>query len=130
MKAGCGGMIVTVADALSVESSLWIAVTLTVDGFGAIAGALYNPSALTVPTVESPPGRSFTAHRTLVVAVPASSAWNCCVRFTKTDAVLGVTVSSPSTRNTAWEGALPSGAAPVIVPVPAPPGTAGRRPCG
>src|SRR2546427_13289634 len=104
MKAGCGGMIVTVADALSVESSLWIAVTLTVDGFGAIDGALYNPSALTVPTVESPPGRSFTAHRTLVVAVPASRARECRGRFTETDAVLGVAVSSPTPPKPGPEG--------------------------
>src|SRR2546430_13138679 len=99
MKAGCGGMIVTVAEAVSVESSLWIAVTLTVDGFGAIDGALYNPSALTVPTVESPPGRSFTAHRTLVVAAPASRARECCVRFTQTRALMGRTVRPPSTRD-------------------------------
>src|SRR2546425_12473271 len=121
MKAGCGGMIVTVADALSVESSLWIAVTLTVDGFGAIAGALYNPSALTVPTVESPPGRSFTAHRTLVVAVPASSAWKCCVGFTKTEAVLGGGGGPPSTGTPPRGGGPPTRAAPGNVPVPAPP---------
>src|SRR2546430_14283075 len=107
MKAGCGGMIVTVAEAVSVESSLWIAVTLTVDGFGAIDGALYNPSALTVPTVASPPGRSFTAHRTLVVAGPAPSARDCCGRFPKTRPRPGGAAGSPRTRDTRLVGALP-----------------------
>src|SRR3989441_11925918 len=102
MKAGCGGMIVTVADALSVESSLWTAVTLTVDGFGAIAGAVYRPSAVTVPTVESPPGRSFTAHRTLVVAGPAPGARKRLDRVTKTDPGLGGAGGSANTRETAW----------------------------
>src|SRR3989441_7812846 len=118
MKAGCGGMIVTVADALSVESSLWIAVTLTVDGFGAIAGAVYNPSAVTGPTVESPPGRSFTAHRTLVVAGPAPRGRDCWERVPKTDAALGGAGGSPHTQNTAWGGALPRGAVTPNVPVP------------
>src|SRR3989442_15729782 len=99
MKAGCGGMIVTVADALSVESSLWIAVTLTVDGFGAIAGAVYNPSAVTVPKGESPPGGSFTPPPTLVGAGPAPQPLDCFVRFTKTNAVLGGTGNSPNTRD-------------------------------
>src|SRR2546428_8332015 len=101
MKAGCGGMIVTVADALSVESSLWTAVTLTVDGFGAIAGAVYRPSAVTVPTVESPPGRSFTAHRTLVVAGPAPRARDWRDPVSKDHPPPGGRGGAPHTRRTA-----------------------------
>src|SRR2546426_7828541 len=74
MKAGCGGMIVTVADALSVESSLWTAVTLTVDGFGAIAGAVYRPSAVIVPPVRLPPRRPLTRHRKVGRGVAAPGA--------------------------------------------------------
>ena len=39
-KTGWGGEIVTAAEAVSVESSLWIAVTVTIDGVAAVAGAV------------------------------------------------------------------------------------------
>ena len=83
-----------------------------------------------MPTVVSPPGSAFTAHRTFVVGVPASSAWNWADRFTKIDAVVGVMVSCPSTRNTTVEVALPSGAVTEILPVAAPLGTLVTRRVG
>src|SRR2546425_6341674 len=100
MKAGCGGMIVTVADALSVESSLWTAVTLTVDGFGAIAGAVYRPSAVTVPPVESPPGRSFTPHPALVGGGPRPRGREIWEPVSKTRAPLGGAGGAPHTPDT------------------------------
>ena len=42
-----------------------------------------------VPLAGAPPGRPFTAQRTLVVGLPASCAWNCTVRVTPSVAVAG-----------------------------------------
>src|SRR5437870_436405 len=43
-KIGCGGWIVTAADAVRLWSSLWMAVTVTVGDTGTAAGAVYSPS--------------------------------------------------------------------------------------
>jgi hypothetical protein len=66
-------------------------VTLTVCE-PAAAGAVYNPTVETVPTVVLPPDTPSTDHVTAVLVVPVTVAVNCCVAFTAMLAVVGLIV--------------------------------------
>jgi hypothetical protein len=86
-------VIVTVALSNFVLSATETAVTVTATGFGIVAGAVYNPPAVIVPTVASPPAVPLTSHVTAVFAEFATVAVNCCVPFTATLGVFGETVT-------------------------------------
>jgi hypothetical protein len=70
---------VTVADAVLDVSATLVAVTLTDDEFSALAGAVYRPCVVMVPTVALPPVTLFTDQVTFVLSLPVTVAVNCCV---------------------------------------------------
>lgn len=72
-------VIVTCADAVLLGSACETAVTLTVAGFGTLAGAAYIPTEEIVPRVASPPLTPFTCQVTAVLAALETAAVNCCV---------------------------------------------------
>jgi hypothetical protein len=82
-------MTVTVAVPDFVGSACDVAVTVTCDGFGAVAGAVYNPAAEIVPFAVPPPTLQVTA----VFEVPDTVAVNCCVPPAVTVAVAGETAT-------------------------------------
>jgi hypothetical protein len=82
-------VIVTIAEPDFVGSACDAAVTVTCDGFGAVAGAAYNPVAEIVPFAAPPPTLQVTA----VFEVPDTVAVNCCVPAGTTVAVAGETVT-------------------------------------
>ena len=61
---GAGYFTVTEADPVADGNATDVAWTVTVDGEGGAAGAVYKPLALTKPTAELPPSMPFTAHVT------------------------------------------------------------------
>jgi ABC-type transporter Mla MlaB component len=70
------GMIETVALADAVFCTALCAVTVTgLDG--TVAGAVYMPDEVTVPTVELPPDAPFTIQFTAVLLLPETAALNC-----------------------------------------------------
>jgi hypothetical protein len=69
---------VTVAEADAAGSATLVAIIVTVAGTGTVAGAVYRPPTVTVPTVALPPATPFTVHVTAVLAVPVTVAVNCC----------------------------------------------------
>jgi hypothetical protein len=72
---------VTVAESVFVVSTCEIAVTVTAP-LGTVAGAMYKPAALIVPTVLFPPVVPFTCQVTAVFDVFVTAAVKCCVRPT------------------------------------------------
>ena len=72
-----GAVIVTVACPLAVELATLVAATVTDPPDGTVAGAVYNPAELIVPTVVLPPWTPFTDHVTPVFVVPETDALNC-----------------------------------------------------
>ena len=78
---GCAAVTVTVAEADLVVSTWESAVTVTVAGFGTLAGAIYRPDVETVPVVAFPPVTPFACQVTAVFDVPVTVAVNCCVPF-------------------------------------------------
>ena len=87
-------LMVTVAEADFEVSATLVAVTLTEDEFSALAGAVYSPCVVTVPTVALPPVTLFTDHVTFVLSFPVTVAVNCCVACNFTVAVVGVIVTA------------------------------------
>jgi hypothetical protein len=69
---------VTAAEADDAPFATLVARMLTVTGEGRMAGAVYTPAALIVPTVEFPPLMPFTLHVTAVFDVPETVAVNGC----------------------------------------------------
>src|SRR5262245_32010524 len=67
---------VTVAVAVFVGSPTDVALTVTTAGFGTEFGALYDPDAEIVPTVELPPTIPFTFQVTAVFGVFCTVAVN------------------------------------------------------
>ena len=57
-----------------VESAVETAVIVTLDGFGATAGAVYSPDELIVPAVEFPPCTPPALQVTLIFDVPVTVA--------------------------------------------------------
>lgn len=88
-----GLAIVAWADADVVLSACEIAMIVTVDGVGTVAGAVNKPVVEIVPTVELPPDTPLTSQFTFVLLVPVTVAVNCCRAFTTTVAELGATVT-------------------------------------
>jgi hypothetical protein len=68
-----GGCKVIVALTDLVPSATLVAVTITVCCTVMVAGAVYNPAVLMVPTL------GFTLHVTAVFPNPVTVAVNCCV---------------------------------------------------
>jgi len=71
--------IVTCAVAVFELSACATAVTVTVAGVGAVAGAVYMPVASIVPCAESPPATPFTCQLTVLFEDPLTKAVNFCV---------------------------------------------------
>ena len=71
---GVGFHSVTLLVPLAVASAALVAFTLTVLGFGKLAGAVYFPFASIVPVALVPPFVPFTDHVTLVFEVPLTLA--------------------------------------------------------
>jgi hypothetical protein len=69
--------------------------TVTLVGFGTVAGAVYKPPVLIVPAVPFPPCTSFTNHVTaeLKFPVPWTLAVNCWVPLTNKFALFGEIVT-------------------------------------
>lgn len=84
---------VTAADADFVASACAVAVTVTCGGFGAVAGAVYKPEFVMVPS-DAPPA---TLQVTALFGVPATVAVNCCVFPMATLAVAGTTETETGT---------------------------------
>lgn len=84
---------VTVSEALAllVVSAALIALTITLDGSGTIAGAVYRPAVEIVPAVLLPPVTLLTAQVTAVLDVPVTDAENCSIDPVWTVTELGVT---------------------------------------
>src|SRR5882672_7710979 len=87
-----GKTTVTVAVSDFVVSATEIAFTVVAPA-GTVAGAVYRPLALIVPTVALPPGTVFTCHVTVVFVAFVTVAVNCCIRPVTTVAVFGETVT-------------------------------------
>jgi hypothetical protein len=90
---------VTLADAELPGFALLWAVTM-IDPVGALAGAVYRPAELIVPTDKLPPAMPETSQFTEVLLVPETVALNCCdwptCKFalageTETETVAGLT---------------------------------------
>jgi hypothetical protein len=73
-----GSWIATIALPCAVPTTVLTAETVTYPRLGAVAGAVYRPALVMVPTLESPPEIPFTCHATDWLAVPVTVAWNCC----------------------------------------------------
>jgi len=74
-----GAVIVTAEEEVLEVSACATAVTVTVAGFGTVAGAVNKPDVLIVPCVVSPPLTPLTCHVTAVFVVFETVAENCCV---------------------------------------------------
>ena len=61
------GVMVTLADANLVASKALVAVTVTTEGAGTVAGAVYRPVLETVPKVELPPCTPLTLQETALL---------------------------------------------------------------
>jgi hypothetical protein len=76
-----------------VESAWLVAVTWTITGEDRSAGAVYTPAAVIVPKDGLPPGMLFTLQATLVSVVFVTVAVRVCEFPSRTDPVVGVTVT-------------------------------------
>lgn len=89
-----GGVVIVICAVPDlVGSAILVAEIETVFGLGAMPGAVYSPTALTVPTADVPPGVPLTAQVTAVLnaPVPVTMAANCCVPVSGKDAEVGLT---------------------------------------
>jgi hypothetical protein len=66
-----------------------VALTVTREGLGIIAGARYRPVDEIVPTVASPPTMPLTFQTTAVFVAFCTVAVNCCVRLIRRRALPG-----------------------------------------
>ncbi len=76
-----------------VVSAWLVAVTWMVVGEGRSAGAVYNPAEEIVPIAAPPPTAPFTLHVTLVFVALITVAVNVWVFPSKTEPLVGVTVT-------------------------------------
>ena len=72
------GMIPTVAEADLVASACEVAVTVTIAGFGATAGATYSPAGAMLPQERPEQPNPVTLQVTAVLVLPVTVAENCC----------------------------------------------------
>lgn len=84
-----GASMVTWELAVWLVSALETAVTVTTAGDGTLAGAVYSPLLLMVPTVALPLVTPFTCQVTPVLVVLITVGVNCCVLPVVTVAVAG-----------------------------------------
>jgi hypothetical protein len=68
------GATVTIADADREESAWAVAVTLTVGGFGTVAGAVYKPAELTAPHADPRQPEPLTVQVTPRFELPVTMA--------------------------------------------------------
>jgi hypothetical protein len=94
LSVGTGLRTSTVTELLSDESLVLTASTVTAFGFGTLAGALKNPTALIVPVEALPPTTLLTDHVTVLLDAPVTVAANCCVAPTRTLALVGEIVTA------------------------------------
>jgi len=87
VPAAVAAVTVTLADPDFVASACEVAVTVTVAGFGTVAGAVYIPPLEMFPFAVPP----LTLQVTAVFDVPVTVAMNCCVLPVATVAVAGTT---------------------------------------
>ena len=107
---GAGETLLTVGTEFSTVSALvpvivvsvvLVAVTVSVFGLGKLAGALYSPALVIVPSDALPPATPFTDQVTVwfrippPLDVPLTVAVNCWVVATDTLAVTGLTATTP-----------------------------------
>src|SRR5579862_4870952 len=85
---------VTVAVADCNVSICAAALTVTVAGDGTIAGAVYNPPAVTVPHADPVQPVPLTLQLSAVFVLPVTVARNCCWPPTATCALVGVTLTA------------------------------------
>jgi hypothetical protein len=83
---------VTALDALTLEFCTEVTPTLTVFGFGNMAGATYAPVALIVPIVALPPLMPLTVQVTFWLVALVSCAVNACDAPARTFALVGLRV--------------------------------------
>ena len=100
-----------------------VAVSVTTGGSGTVAGAVYRPVDVTVPTVELPPAIPFTLHEKLMPGFPLSVAANCRVVVIRTTSPGGSRLRTPMTLNDVGELPAPRGVVTRMSPVVAPAGT-------
>jgi hypothetical protein len=72
-----GTVTVTIPAPKGLVSAELMALTVMVAGLGTVAGAVYNPEVLMVPTVEFPPSMPFTAQVMVVLVGLTTVAVNC-----------------------------------------------------
>jgi hypothetical protein len=70
---------VTTDEALTSDSALLEAVTVTLADAGILTGAVYKPAEEIVPALTFPPTTPPANHVTLVFEAPVTLARNCCV---------------------------------------------------
>jgi hypothetical protein len=90
---GVGFHKVTALCPAAVESATLTASTVTVFGFGSVAGAVYTPVELTVPVADAPPVTPFTCQVTLELEVPVTATVNGCESPARTVAEFGETLT-------------------------------------
>src|SRR5437016_907080 len=89
IASGGGAVMITLAELALVQSACDTAVTLTVDGLGTTAGALYTTDLQTTPKLEFPPVAPLTCHVTAVLFVFCTVAVNCWLCPAWTEAKVG-----------------------------------------
>lgn len=97
-----GGVAEIVTDAVAnwVGSAADTALTVTVAGDGTLAGAVYKPAVLIVPTVELPATMPLTRQVTAVLAALLTVAANIWVPFTARLALDGATTTDTAAGGT------------------------------
>jgi hypothetical protein len=94
VTATTGGAVVAVTATVALpEADVLAALVAVTVCCPAVAGAVYKPVVLTVPTVAPPPVTPSTDQVTAVFVVPVTAAWNCCVAPVTIEAVVGETVT-------------------------------------
>jgi hypothetical protein len=82
------------AEADFVGEATEVAVTVTWEGLGTTAGAVYRPAEVTVPHAAAAHPDPDTVHFTAVFEVPVTAAVNCCCLLWTTVAAVGATVTA------------------------------------
>ena len=106
-----------------VESAWLVAVTCTIGDEGRSPGAVYTPDVVIVPLDALPPATPFTLQVTLVLVVFVTVAVNVWELPSRTEPLVGVTVTLVDEGGGRGGGASDSGLPP---PQPSSPANAGR----
>jgi hypothetical protein len=87
-----GAVIARMAEPDGLVSAELVALMVTVEGLGTVAGAVYNPAALIMPKAALPPRMLFTDQVRVVLVGLTTVAVNCNTPPAGSDAVAGETV--------------------------------------